>query len=108
LRSEARQTGDSENSGWGDSNQDDQEDTTKTSSDTVIENSMVDKSPIVHIENIHVSDMASSLVFSPPYAGGEDELLVTTEAQVNATGSSSSSARYKNAITFRLKVRIKI
>ena len=82
--------GDSESSGWGDSSQDNQEDTTKTSSDTVIENSMVDKSTVVHIENTYVSDMASSLVSSPPYAGGEDERLATTEAQAYANNITES------------------
>jgi hypothetical protein len=65
---------------------------------------MVDKSTVVHIENIHVSDMASSLVSSLPYVGGEDELLVTTEAQANANNmtegeSRRSATKYKESST---------
>jgi hypothetical protein len=72
LRSEARQTGENESSGWGGSSQEDQEpeERTKTLSETVVNvgnNVVADGSGLDHIDTLIVSgNVASSHISSPP------------------------------------------
>jgi hypothetical protein len=89
LRSEARQTDGNESSGWGGSSQEDQEteDTTRTSSETVVNasnNAVEDGSGLVLIDNLIVSgNVASSHISSPPPIAKGDGLLVVADAYMD-------------------------
>jgi hypothetical protein len=106
VRSEARKTNENESSGWGGSSQEDHEpeDTTRTSSETVVaasqgNNVMADGSELVHIDNLIVSGNVTSREISspPPMVKGDGLLVVADTYMGDFNGETANDKTVRSA-----------